>query len=220
MENKKLNSEQIENINQALIKKGIKFDNIKIEVIDHIASEIECEMETNQRPFPEAFHQVFERWKPDFELTRAYFSLATYYPKLARNRFGSLVKLELIAAFTIMVILFISFQLISDSNARLLFVFWINKVFFYAYLGTIGLVLFFKFLNQKSKISSTYKYIFDKRSVSIFCWLVVVFNDKVPDSYLAQNIIVLLISFMFMFLISTIYLGFKHYQFQRQFFIQ
>jgi len=212
----KLTTEQIEFINQTLIKKGIKFDDLKIEVLDHIASQIESEMEVTQTTFPDAFTKVFERWNEEFVLTRAYFSLANYYPKLARNKFGNLVKLELITAFTIMAVLFISFQLISDSNASFQFIFWMKKVFFYTYFGTVALMLVFKFLNRKSKISSTYKYLFDKRFISIFCWVFVVFNDRVPNSNVAQNIMVLLLSFMFMFLISSVYLGIKHYQFQRK----
>jgi hypothetical protein len=212
----KLTIDQLQCIDQTLIKKGIKFDDIKLEMIDHIASEIECEMEENQKPFQESFTQVFERWKPDFELTRAYFSLNTYYPKLAKNRFDNLIKLELITFCTILATLFLSFELLTDSNAKFQFIFWMKKVFLYAYFGTMGLGLFFTVLNYKSKISSSYKYRFDKRFISILCWLFVVFNDRVPNSNLAQNLMVLLMSFMFMFLLSTVYLGFKHYQFQRQ----
>lgn len=213
----KLTAEQIECINQTLIKKGIKFDDLKIEVLDHIASQIESEMKTTQTTFPEAFSKVFERWNEEFVLTRAYFSLNTYYPKLARTKFGNQLKLELITAISLSLILFLSFQLLSDSNARFKFIFWIKKVFFYIYFVTFALVLFLKFLNSKSKISSTYKYLFDKQFVSIFCWLFFVFNDRVPNSNVVQNIMVLLISFSFMFLISNVYLGYKHYQFQKKF---
>ncbi|HAT75746.1 MAG TPA: hypothetical protein DCS19_02620 [Flavobacterium sp.] len=216
----KLTAEQIECINRTLIKKGIKFDDLKIEVLDHIASQIESEMKTTQTTFPDAFSKVFERWNEEFVLTRAYFSLANYYPKLAKTKFGNQLKLELITAIAISLVLILSFQLLPDSNAKFQFVFWMKKVFFYAYFGTIVAMLIFIFLNQKSKISSTYKYLFDKRFVSIFCWVFVVFNDRVPNSNVAQNIMVLLMSFMFMFLISSVYLGIKHYQFQKKFAIQ
>ena len=216
----KLTAEQIECINQTLIKKGIKFDDLKIEVLDHIASQIESEMKTTQTTFSEAFNKVFERWNVEFMPTRAYFSLNTFYPKLARTKFGNQLKLELITAISLSLILILSFQILPDSNARFQFIFWIKKVFFYAYFGTIAAMFIFKFLNQKSKISSTYKYLFDKQFVSIFCWLFFVFNDRVPNSYVVQNIMVLLISFSFMFLISNVYLGFKHYQFQKKFAIQ
>lgn len=216
----KLTKEQLECINQALIKKGIKFDDLKIEVLDHIASQIESEMKTTQTTFPEVFNKVFERWNEEFVLTRAYFSLNTYYPKLARTKFGNLVKLELITAIAISLVLILSFQLLSDSNARFQFIFWIKKVFFYIYFGTFALVLFLKFLNSKSKISSTYKYTFELRFPVFLVWIAIVFNDNIPNDKTNQNMLVLVMGYVFVFLISTVYLGFKHYQFQKKFAIQ
>lgn len=115
----KLTTEQIECINQTLVKKGVKFDDLKMEVLDHIASQIEYEMATTQKTFPETYNQVFERWNTEFEPTRAFFSLRTYYPKLARSKFGNQIKLEIFTTITIAAVLFFSFQLVSDSNTKL-----------------------------------------------------------------------------------------------------
>lgn len=216
----KLTTGQIECINQTLIKKGVKFDDLKMEVLDHIASEIEYEMGTTQKTFPESYDQVFERWNAEFKPTRAFFSLNTYYPKLARSKFGNQIKLEIIAAIIISSLIFISFQLVSDSNAKLKFVFWIKKAFFYSYFVTIGLMLIFKFFNAKSKVSSSYKHLFDMRFSVIFVWLAIVFNDNIPHDKTNQNLFVLSIGCFFMYLMSTVYLGFKHYQFQKKFSIQ
>jgi hypothetical protein len=216
----KLTTEQIECINQALIKKEIKFDDLKIEVLDHIASQIEFEMEVAKQTFSDAFNQVFERWKEEFMPIRAYFSLNTYYPKLARTKFGNQLKWELVTAITLSLILILSFQLLSDSNARFQFIFWIKKVFFYIYFGTFALVLFLKFLNSKSKISSTYKYTFELRFPVFLVWIAIVFNDNIPNDKTNQNMLVLAMGYVFVFLISTVYLGFKHYQFQNKFSIQ
>ena len=213
----KLSTEQIECINQTLIEKGIKFDDLKIEVLDHIASQIESEMKATQKTFSVAFIEVFNRWNEEFLPTRAYFSLNTYYPKLARTKFGKQLKLELITAITLSLILILSFQLLSDSNAKFQFIFWIKKVFFYAYFGMIALGLFLKFLNAKSKISSTYKYTFDIRFSVFLIWIVIVFNDNIPNDKTNQNLFVVSMCYLFVFLISTIYLGFKHYQFQKKF---
>ena len=155
----KLTTEQIECINQTLIKKGVKFDDLKMEVLDHIASQIEYEMTTSQKTFPEAYNKVFERWNAEFKPTRAFFSLNTYYPKIARSKFGNQIKLEIITAITIAAVLFFTFQLVSDSNTKLQFIFWIKKVFFYTYIGTILSMFIFKFFNAKSKVSSTYKHL-------------------------------------------------------------
>ena len=216
----KLTTEQIECINQTLVKKGVKFDDLKMEVLDHIASQIEYEMATTEKTFPEAYNQVFERWNAEFKPTRAFFSLNTYYSKLARSKFGNQIKLEIITAITIAAVLFFSFQLVSDSNTKLQFIIWIKKVFFYAYIGTILSMFIFKFLNVKSKVSSTYKHSFDARFPSIFIWLAFIFNDNIPQDTTNQNLFVLSMGCLFMYLLSTIYLGFKHYQFQKKFSLQ
>lgn len=216
----KLTAEQIEYINQTLVKKGVKFDDLKMEVLDHIASQIEYEMATTEKTFPEAYNQVFERWNAEFKPTRAFFSLNTYYPKLARSKFGNQIKLEIITAITIAAVLFFSFQLVSDSNTKLQFIIWIKKVFFYAYIGTILSMFIFKFLNAKSKVSSTYKHSFDARFPSIFIWLTLIFNDNIPQDTTNQNLFIPSMGCLFMYLLSTIYLGFKHYQFQKKISIQ
>lgn len=216
----KLTTEQIECINQTLVKKGVKFDDLKMEVLDHIASQIEYEMATTEKMFPEAYNQVFERWNAEFKPTRAFFSLNTYYPKLARSKFGNQIKLEIITAITIAAVLFFSFQLVSDSNTKLQFIIWIKKVFFYAYIGTILSMFIFKFFNAKSKVSSTYRHSFDARFPSIFIWLTFIFNDNIPHDTINQNLFVLSMVCLFMYLLSTVYLGFKHYQFQKKFSLQ
>ena len=216
----KLTVEQIECINQTLIKKGVKFDDLKMEVLDHIASQIEYEMATTQKTFPETYNQVFERWNAEFKPTRAFFSLKIYYPKIARSKFGNQIKLEIFSTITIAAVLFFSFQLVLDSNAKLQFIFWIKKVFLYFYIGTILSLFVFKFFNAKSKVSSTFKHSFDARFPSIFIWLAFIFNDNIPQDTTNQNLFVLSMGCLFMYLLSTIYLGFKHYQFQKKFSIQ
>lgn len=216
----KLTTQQIESINQTLIATGIKFDDVKIEILDHIALQIEDEMKTKQITFAEAFNQVFNHWKTDLKPTRAFLSLTTYYPKIARSKFGNQIKLEIVIAIVISSLLLISFQFLSDSNAKVNFILCIKKIFNYSYIVIILSALVLKFLNKKSDVSSTYKHIFDMRFPVIIIWLSIAFNDKIPQGITSQNIMVLLIGFCFVFLLNTIFLGFKHYQFQKKFSIQ
>jgi hypothetical protein len=177
-------------------------------------------MKTSQITFLEAFNKVFDQWTTDLKPTRAFFSLTNYYPKLARSKFGNQIKLEMLIIIAISSLLLVSFQLLSDSNAKLNFILLIKKIFFYSYFATIVSVLVLKFLNNKSNISSTYKHSFDNRFPAIIVWLSIAFNDKIPEDITNQNILVLLVGFCFVFLLTTIYLGFKHYQFQKKFSIQ
>jgi hypothetical protein len=216
----KLTNQQIECINQTLVKKGVKFDDLKMEVLDHIASQIEYEMIATQKTFPEAYNQVFERWNAELKPTRAFFSLNTYYPKLAKSKFGNQIKLEIIAVIAFSAVLFFSFQLMSDSNAKLQFILWIKKLLLYTYIGTILSMLVFKFFNAKSKVSSTYKHSFDMRFSVIIIWLGFVFTDNIPNDTTNQNIFVPAMGCLFVYLLFNLYLGFKHYQFQKKISIQ
>jgi hypothetical protein len=212
----KLTTEQLQCIDQTLIKKGIKFDDIKIEVIDHIASEIECEIETNQKPFLEAFNQVFERWKPDFELTTSFFSFETYYPKLVSNKIRNQIKVELIATAAILSLLLISLQVIIDSAGKVTFIFWLRKGFVLLYFLIITLIVFLKYLNTKSKLTSTYKYRSDNQFPVFIICSIIFFDDTIPESIISQNLLVLLIGTYFVSVISTLHLCLKHYKFHRQ----
>jgi|GEM_PF-1443937 len=62
----KLTTEQIQIIETALNDKcNFKdFDDVRIELVDHIATEIEQELETNTNSFEQAFVKVMTRWNP------------------------------------------------------------------------------------------------------------------------------------------------------------
>ena len=62
----KLTTEQLQIIENALNEKCNfkKFDDVRLEVMDHIASEIEAEMENHLLPFESAFVKVMTRWNP------------------------------------------------------------------------------------------------------------------------------------------------------------
>ena len=62
----KLTTEQLQIIENALNEKCNfkKFDDVRLEVMDHIASEIEAEMENYLLPFQNAFVNVMTRWNP------------------------------------------------------------------------------------------------------------------------------------------------------------
>ncbi len=59
----KLTTEQINTIDATLVLNGLIYDDIKLEVTDHIASEIELKMEENNIPFEDALKTAFENWK-------------------------------------------------------------------------------------------------------------------------------------------------------------
>ena len=215
-----LTTEQIECINQTLIGKGIKFDDIKLEVLDHIATEIENEMEVSNNDFPIVYNQVFENWSEEFKLTRNFFSIQSPYPKLVHSKLTNQFKKEVIIALVSSIVLIISFQFVAAAQGRLQFLRIINDVLFYTYFTTAAAALLIKLWNFKSKATSTYKHLFDSRFTVLIVFLSVVIRSSIPHDLTDQNLYVATISCLFVFFLSIIYVGMKHIQFNRKFSIQ
>ena len=216
----KLTNQQIECINQTLIEKGIKFDDIKLEVLDHIATEIENEMEVSNNDFPIVYNQVFDNWREEFKLTRDFFSIRSTYPRLVQSKLINQFKKEVIVAVVSSIVLIISFQFVADGQGKLQFLRLVKNVLFYTYFTTAAASIMIKVWNSKFKVTSTYKQLFDSRFTSMIIFLSVVINSSIPPDLRNQNLYVGTISCLFVFLISIIYVGMKHIQFQRKFSIQ
>lgn len=215
-----LTTEQIECINQTLIGKGIKFDDIKLEVLDHIATEIENEMEVSNNDFPIVYNQVFENWSEEFKLTRNFLSIQSPYPKLVHSKLTNQFKKEVIIALVSSIVLIISFQFVAAAQVKLQFLRIINDVLFYTYFTTAAAALLIKLWNFKSKATSVYKHLFDSRFTVLIVFLSVVIRSSIPHDLTDQNLYVATISCLFVFFLSIIYVGMKHIQFNRKFSIQ
>ena len=216
----KLSPSQLECINQTLIKKGVKFDDLKMEVLDHIASQIEYEMKTNEKTFPDAYNQVFDNWREEFKLTRDFFSIKSTYPKLVQSKLKKQFQREFTMAVVTSTLLVISFQLVDNTQEKLEFIRLIKEVMFYSFCITAAVALFIKLWNLKSKTTSTYKHLFDSRFSLLIIFLSFIFNPSIPHDLTNQNVFVATIGCFYVFLLSIIFVGMKHIQFQRIFSIQ
>lgn len=216
----KLSPSQIECINQTLIKKGVKFDDLKIEVLDHIASQIEYEMKTTKKTFPDAYNQVFDNWSEEFKLTRDFFSIKSTYPKLVQSKLKKQLQREVIISVVTSILLISSFQLVDNIQEKLEFIRLIKDVMFYAFCTTAAAALLIKLWNLKSKATSTYKHLFDSRFTLLIIFLSFIINPSIPQDLTNQNLFVATIGCFYVFLLSIIFVGMKHIQFQRIFSIQ
>ncbi|MFB0910933.1 MAG: hypothetical protein QMA99_08345, partial [Flavobacterium sp.] len=59
----KLTNQQITTIEQTLVLNGVVYDDIKLELLDHIATEIESIIDESQFSFEENLKKVFAKWK-------------------------------------------------------------------------------------------------------------------------------------------------------------
>jgi hypothetical protein len=89
----KLTSEQIATIEETLVTKGLIYDDIKLEVTDHIASEIEIAIKDNSISFDDAFKQSFENWNDQLRPSSSFWiGSKNVDPKVVIEKFLSLSK--------------------------------------------------------------------------------------------------------------------------------
>jgi hypothetical protein len=68
----KLTTEQIDQIDTFLERNDVKYLDIKLELLDHIASQIEALMSDQNSSFEEAFTKITTHWKPRFRSSTSF----------------------------------------------------------------------------------------------------------------------------------------------------
>lgn len=211
----KLTTEQVEDIENILNQKGIKYDDLKFEIVDHIASEIENEMEKSDINFVETTALVFNRWEPEFKPIMS-FLFSKKYPKIYKDKLLKIIKIQGLSTAFLCSLFLILFYFFSDVNQRLEYLFWLKKTLQISYVVSILTLLIIKFLNSKVTTFTFYRSMLDTRFPVFFCWLFILANDTIPKGINNQLIFVVMIGFILMYFISTIYFGLKHYQFAQK----
>ena len=109
----KLTTEQITQIEETLVLNGLNYDDIKLEVTDHIASEIEVLMEENTLSFDENLKLVFEKWEPQLKSSSSFLVGLIYSaPQLVMNKWVSITKKMLLVSFVVSLSVAFIFSLI------------------------------------------------------------------------------------------------------------
>ncbi len=207
-----LTTEQVEDIENILNQKGIKYDDLKFEIVDHIASEIENEMEKSDTNFVETTALVFSRWEPEFKPIMS-FLFSKKYPKIYKDKLLKIIKIQGLSTAFLCSLFLILFYFFSDVNQRLEYLFWLKKILQISYVVSILTLLIIKFFNSKVKTFTFYRSMLDTRFPVFFCWLFILTNDTIPKGINSQLIFVVMTGFILMYFISTIYFGLKHFQF-------
>ncbi len=109
-----LTREQIAKIEETLVSKGLIYDDIKQEVTDHIASEIENQLANNQSDFKEVFDQVFSKWQSELKLTSNWWSSGFVAPKIVIDKYALQIKKQF--KFAALYDLMFSFLMVTITN--------------------------------------------------------------------------------------------------------
>ena len=159
----KLTPEQIQKIEVTLSLNGLVYDDIKLEVLDHIASEIENKMGLENRSFEETLKAVFENWRNQLRPTHYSHLLGKLIgPKILMDKMAHSVKKELIIGLSLVFLLTSVFMFVNSVITNNFFL--INVENALAYLSLIGLFLLIssKVYLTRSTIKTSYEFRFNR----------------------------------------------------------
>jgi hypothetical protein len=159
---KKLSVEQIALIEETLVLKGLTYDDIKLEVTDHIASDIEHKMNLERTSFETVFTVVFNKWDGLLETTSSSIWLGLLFkaPKIVVDKLVSYSKKQV---FIAVMLAFIFSIMLNTLN------YYTHLQLYLSAIRTILTVLFFLmvlttivslFLIWKSKFKTIYGRLF------------------------------------------------------------
>ena len=216
----KLTTEQIAQIEETLLLNGLIYEDIKLEITDHIASEIEEKIYNEMSSFEVAFDEVFKKWKPELKPT---FSglIGFTNPRIMTVKCHKIVKRQLFTAISI-----------SSLITFTLMVFVRNSSYGVALTNNQGtlrsfvlvefcLVIFAWVLIWQSKHQTTYSYLMKKKSFGLIIFLFIIGIGLYPvmlnhpDAKIAFVSIFSVITYV---LFTGIYLqlAYKHFQFEKK----
>lgn len=214
----KLTTEQITIIEKKLVLNNLKFDDLKLELTDHIASDIEELMDINMLSFEENLKLVFSKWSFQFKPSSSFWVGIIYSaPKIVMDKWVlNTKKTFLFSVIGSLIVSSILSFLISFFKIENVFGFIMDGIkclfilFFTLYLAGFLLIL-------KSKFSTVFSYIY-KRTWYLF--LFHPFGYGLDNLFYHYNYQVFWSSFfpilILVMIILYLKLAYKHFQFEKK----
>jgi len=177
-----LSNEQIELVENYLNYKDITYVDLRVEVLDHIVSEIEDNMLHDNVTFQYAFTTAKQKWNPQLkETTSIFFGLGFSAPKIVIKKAKKVYWKQYVLLFTSY---FLPFILLTHFNFKIQ-----NPSefsFFIIFKGIIlvsFVVFIFMLLTKNNKIKTTYGFILKSQSLGAFTGLIVllIFCTKLKE---------------------------------------
>ena len=162
----KLTEEQIKEVETYLTKKGVKYIDLRFEILDHISTDIENSMNKKQLDFNETFEKVKENWNEAFSYKWTYwlgisngdsklfidYCLKIYKPLLFKIIVGIIAFLAIFFG-TVMF-----FKI--DLNEHFLI---IKPIFISILLSYPMILIYWRFKLKETNLESVYSYLYLKQ---------------------------------------------------------
>jgi hypothetical protein len=219
----KLTTEQIAKIEETLVLNGVVFEDIKLELIDHIASEIENNIGENNILFEAAFYQTFENWKQQLSpRSSLWIGTNDVAPQIVIDKIIlSSKKLFIRALFFVLITTIVLTALVRNLNNELALE-NIRNLLRVVFILELLFVVVCKFLIWKSKSITSYGLIYKKLNIFSLGVLLIFFGiGLIPLIPTKADLGINLFSNFFasIYFILPIYyikIAFNHFQFERK----
>ncbi|MDG2433105.1 hypothetical protein [Flavobacterium sp.] len=221
-----LTTEQIDLIEKTLVLNGLIYDDLKLEVIDHIATEIEVLLNKNNTSFDEALVAVFTDWQEQLRPSTSMWIWGTNpIPKMVILKCNKMMldvfkmSLSLGLVFAIIVTVLIKNAANNEIIDNL------NTVLKGCAITAIVFLLLAKYKLLKSKQYSSFRYLFDRNGlIQIFNLIAIaagILQFKANEELSNFNFMTIFLPVV-MIIASGFYamLAVKHFQFEKKLKIQ
>lgn len=219
----KLTTQQIAQIEETLVLNGLEYDDIKLEVTDHIASEIEVLMEENAVSFEETLKLVLEKWAVQLRPTTYGLWLGYAYsgPKIVMDKMANFSKSELkwgiVLVFFSASIIILIYKINNNINFLLMLGTILKTVLFASALLTI----YCRAILLKSKWRTTYSVMFKRRVYLSLLYSISIAFDFFHIVPLNKNLEVKVLSLIFplmliLYSINSLRFLQRHFQIEKK----
>jgi len=197
----KLTEEQIERVEHFLDRNKIKYIDVRLEVLDHIISDIENNYLAKDIAFEEAFPNVVHKWKQHFtETSSLVFGLAYSAPNMIIKKAKSIYK----KFFLMLIVVTLSTTFLIFRFDDVITEFPIgrfNLIFGMVYGITFMVFIALMIINVTSKLRTIYSFILKTQYLNIIIGLVVVFLNVFEPKH---QIDITSVSLFFVFFYTTV----------------
>jgi hypothetical protein len=215
----KLTTQQIAKIEETLVLNGIQYDDIKLELTDHIASAIEEKITFHGVSFEVACHEVFENWTEQLRPTSSHWvGLINSSPKIVLDKWVTTTKQLQLKSLLIAIVPTLFFAYFFNGKQNKFDYTLLIQIFKTICLAISLSIIIFKFLIFKSNIKTSFSLYFNKNSTVFFIYLVFYGLGLIPIKfnvwdYGTSLFFILMLSFLVLYSILCLQLAYQHLQF-------
>lgn len=224
----KLTIDQINQIDETLVLNKVVYDDIKLELTDHIASDIEEIMSDENVSFEMAFKEVFDKWQEQLNPSRYWILDFDSFPKIVADRLMSETKKQFFYSTTLITVgvtLMILGLIKFFDNSTVIAI--VNKVYMVLWILAPVLLIASRIRLKQSRVKTIYRSYFEKHSFGLIFMcgyilfrngLVSFFNDKLNLSSFVEIFWLFCATFFLVYALLTFQVLYKHFQFEKKLF--